>query len=284
LKEQTLTLADGRTLGYAEWGPHDAPPVIYCHGFPTNHKELEPMLPVLERNAIEARIIVLNRPGFGSSTFQAGRTFLDWPRDVAEAADLLGVGRFAVLGVSGGGPYALATASVLGERVTRVGLAVGLAPIEAPGMRSASAISGPSGIGLIRRVQFEMTALAFKKGQEDRFLDQSLSTMGEVDRTAMTAPEMRSWMTEMMRESFRQGGKAAALEAGLYRRPWGFDPKQVQAETRLWYGGADKTVPAESGRWLADRLPHSDFVLWPEHGHFTWMLGHAAADVVQVLA
>ena len=94
---------------------------------------------------------------------------------------------------------------------------------------------------------------------------------------------MRNWMTEMMRESFRQGGKAATLEAGLYRRPWGFDLKQIQAETLLWYGRADKTVPAESGRWLADRLQYSDFVLWPEHGHFTWMLGDTAVDVVRAL-
>ncbi len=279
-----LDLADGRRLGYAEWGPPDAPPVLYCHGFPTNRQELLLIQPVLERHGVEARVVALNRPGYGPSTFQANRTFLDWPRDVAEAADQLGIGRFAVLGVSGGCPYALACGYALPERVTRIGIVVGMAPIEAPGMQDASAISGPSANWLVRRVQFGMMAYAFKKGREDRFLEQSLTTMGDTDREAMAQPEMQQWFFAMTRESLGQGGGSAAREAGLYRKPWGFEPEQVTVETRLWYGGADKTVPASAGRWLADRLPDSHYELWPEHGHFTWMLSHEAAEVVAAVA
>ena len=199
---------------------------------------------------------------------------------MAEAADQLGIDRFAVVGVSGGSPYALASGYALRDRVTRVGIVVGMAPIEATGMETASAISGPSANRLLRRFQFEMVAYAFKKGREDRFMEQSLSTMGDADRLAMARPEMRDWVIEMMRESLQQGGRAAAHEAGLYRQPWGFDPQQVTVPTHLWYGGADKTVPASAGRWLTNRLPGSDYVLWPEHGHFTWMLGDEAAEVI----
>ena len=280
-----LDLADGRRLGYAEWGPPDAPPVLYCHGFPTNRQELLLIQPALERHGVEARVVALNRPGYGPSTFQANRTFLDWPRDVAEAADQLGIGRFAVLGVSWGGcPYALACGYALPERVTRIGIVVGMAPIEAPGMHDASAISRPSANRLVRRVQFGMMAYAFKKGREDRFLEQSLTTMGDTDREAMAQPEMQQWFFAMTRESLGQGGGSAAHEAGLYRKPWGFEPEQVTVETRLWYGGADKTVPASAGLWLADLLPDSHYELWPEHGHFTWMLSHEAAEVVAAVA
>jgi len=282
-----LDLADGRKLGYAEWGPPDASPVLYCHGFPTNRREIRLIQPVLERHGVEARVVALNRPGYGPSTFKANRTILDWPRDVAEVADRLGIGRFgrfAVLGVSGGCPYALACGYALGERVTRIGIVVGVAPIEATGMENAAAIAGPSAHGLVRRFQFGMMAYAFKSGREDRFLEQTVATMGDADRSAMERPDMREWFVEMIRESIQQGGRTAAHEAGLYRQAWGFDPQQVTVETRLWYGGADKTVPASAGRWLADRIPGSDYVLWPEHGHLTWIIGDEAAEVVAATA
>jgi pimeloyl-ACP methyl ester carboxylesterase len=282
--EGILDLADGRKLAYFEWGPSDAPPVVYCHGFPTNRRELEVIQPALERNAVPSRVVVLNRPGYGLSTVQRKRTILDWPSDVVEAADQLGIGRFAVLGVSGGSPYALACGYALGDRVTRLGIVVGMAPLEAPGMETASAISGPSANRLLRRFQFAMMAYGFRRGGEHRFLAQSLTTMGAVDREAMERPEMQKWFVGMTRESLQQGGGPAALEAGLYRRPWGFDLQRVTVKTDLWYGGADKTVPASAGRWLAERLPNSRLIMWPQHGHFTWMLGYEAADVVTTTA
>lgn len=278
-----LDLADGRRLAYAEWGPPDAPPVLYCHGFPSNRRELQVLQPVFERCNVNARVVALNRPGYGSSTFQPNRTILDWPREVAEATDRLDIDRFAVLGVSGGGPFALACAYDLGDRVTSLGIVVGLAPIEAPGMARASAIAGPSAKGPIRRLQFEMAAFAFRKGKGGRFVDQSLATMSTTDRAALARPEMRQWFTETMRESFEQGGHASAHESGLYRRPWGFDTQQVTVKARLWYGGADQTVPASAGRWLAERLPNANYLLWPHHGHFTWMINDEAAEVVTTI-
>ncbi|NNC92687.1 MAG: alpha/beta hydrolase [Acidimicrobiia bacterium] len=280
ITEKVIELADGRKLAFAEWGPPDAPPVMYFHGFPTNRQEVLFLTPALEQFAVNARLIVLNRPGFGSSSPQPGRSFLDWPVDVADAADQLKIDRFAVVGVSGGCPYALACGSILGERVTRIGIAVGVGPVEAPGMRDATAIDGPSRIGLIRRLQFGMTAYAFKKGQEDRFFEQTLSSMGGVDKDTMADPAARTWFLEMMRESLEQGGGPSAHEAGLYRKAWGFDLGEISTETLLQYGGADKTVPATAGRWLAEQLPLAHFTLMPEHGHFSWMPTEEAAKLV----
>jgi pimeloyl-ACP methyl ester carboxylesterase len=279
-----VDLADGRRLGYAEWGPADAPPLLYCHGFPGNRLELDLIQPVLERRQVDARVVVLDRPGYGLSTFQPNRGFLDWPSDVGEAADRLGIGRFAALGVSGGCPYALACGHLLGDRVARIGIVVGMGPLEAEGMEQATGISGPSAFGVIRRLQFGMAAVAFRKGQEARFVEQSVATMGAADQEVMTRPQVRDWFTKVMRESFQQGGRAAAHEAGLYRRRWGFDPQQIRAKTRFWYGAADETVPASTGRWLADRIPRSDYSLWPQHGHFSWMTNDEAADVASATA
>lgn len=279
-----LNLGDRRKISYTEWGPAGAPPVLYCHGFPGNRRELDMIQPVLERRQVEARLVALNRPGYGRSTFHSDRTILDWPGDVAEAADTLGIGRFAVLGVSGGAPYALACGYALGDRVTRIGIVVGMGPLDATRMRQATAISGPSHFGLIRRLQFGMAALAFRNGQEGRFVDQSVASMGPADREAMERGDVRAWFIEVMRESFQDGGRAAAHEAGLYRSGWGFNPQQVTNDTRLWYGGADETVPASAGEWLADRMNGSEYILWPQHGHFSWMVSDEAAHVVSATA
>jgi len=280
-----LNLADGRKLGYSQWGAADAPPLLYCHGFPSNRRELDLIQPVLERRQVHARVVALNRPGYGPSTFQEDRGFLDWPLDVAEAADKLGIGQFAVLGVSGGCPYALACGYVLGDRVTRIGIVVGMGPIDATGMKQATAISGPSALELVRRLQFGMAAMAFRKGQEARFVEQSVASMGAADQAVMLRPEVREWFTEAMRESFEQGGRTASHEAGLYRRRWGFNPQHITAaKTRFWYGGADQTVPVSAGRWLADRVSGSDFTLWPQHGHFSWMIDDEAADAIAATA
>jgi pimeloyl-ACP methyl ester carboxylesterase len=129
-----------------------------------------------------------------------------------------------------------------------------------------------------------MAAMAFRKGQEARFVEQSVASMGAADQAVMLRPEVREWFTETMRESFEQGGRTASHEAGLYRRRWGFNPQQITAPTRFWYGGADQTVPASAGRWLADRVSGSDFTLWPQHGHFSWMIDDEAADAIAATA
>ncbi|MGA9596777.1 MAG: alpha/beta hydrolase [Acidimicrobiia bacterium] len=278
--EGRLQLTDGRSISYSECGRPAASAVMYCHGFPGNRRELELIERTLDRCGVDARLIALNRPGYGSSTFQPHRTILDWPADVSEAADQLGIDRFAVLGVSGGGPYALACGYGLPDRVTSIGIVAGIAPIEAPGMDQASSISGPSPHLAIRRLQFALAAFAFRKGQGSRFVDQSVATMGPADQAALAQIDIRSWFTDTLCESFEQGGRAAAHEASLYRREWGFNPGRITVKTRLWYGEADRTVPASAGRWLADRIQGADFSYWPDQGHFTWMLTDHGAEVI----
>jgi pimeloyl-ACP methyl ester carboxylesterase len=275
-----VQLADGRDLGYTVAGPPDAPTVMYCHGFPSNSAELRILAPTLTRHAVPARLVAVDRPGFARSSFQPDRSFMAWPRDLAEAADRLGIDRFAVLGVSGGSPYALACAHTLRDRVSRVGILVGVAPRAAPGMGDASVIAGPSANGAVRRLQFELAALAFKKQRSDRFVDHSIASMGPADQAAFARPAFRTWFTELLGGSFAQGGRAAAHEAGLYRRPWGLDLPRVNVDVRLWYGDADATVPAEVGRWLAQQLSSAALTVWSGQGHFTWMLERLAAEAV----
>jgi pimeloyl-ACP methyl ester carboxylesterase len=278
-----VELADGRTVGVAEWGPGDGPPVVYCHGFPGSR--LEPALAqsVSKVPEIGARVLALDRPGFGRSTAKKGRSFLDWPRDVAEAADRIGIGSFAMLGASGGCPFALACGLRLDDRVTRIGIVAGTGPLDAPGMEDTQLISGPSRYRPVRRLQWGLMAKAANTGRLDRLVDRSRGMMADVDRAAMERAEVRRWYRTVFSESLAQGSAAAVLEGELYRRPWGFEPAQVGIETHIWHGRADNWVPLSVARWLADQLPNARLTVWPQHGHFSWATGSEAADVMGVL-
>lgn len=283
--EGTIDLADGRTLAYLDWGEPDAPTVVYCHGYPGNRRELRIAMPIMERRSLQARLVAINRPGYGPSTFTKRRGFLPWTADLEEAADRLDIGRFGVLGASGGAPYALAAGYRMAGRVTRIGIVAGTAPVEAPGMAEAPGIALLPKSRPAARFQFEVAALMVRIGSEDRILNLALSSerLGDADRAAMARPEMRAWLLGVIKEVYARGGRAAAAEAGLYREPWGFDVAEVETETLLWYGAADETIPVSAGRWLADHLPRSRLIVWPDHGHFTWANSVEAAEVVEAM-
>jgi pimeloyl-ACP methyl ester carboxylesterase len=275
-----LTLSDGRRLSYGEFGDPKSAPLFYCHGYPTNRIEYEVIAEVVEKSGIKVRVVVLDRPGYGSSTFQKGRTLLDWPRDVAEAADQLGVGEFAVLGVSGGGPYALACATAMPDRITRLGLVVAAGPADAPGMNKSLILRTVPRFGFVRRIQFGMMSVGLNKGRDDQILENTLANIGEADRPFLELADNKEWFLRMMREALKQGGHAAAHDGGIYLRSWGFDVAAVSTKTHLWYGGLDETVPAPVGEWLAGQLTDSNLVVWPQHGHFTWMTSAQAAEAI----
>ncbi|CAK7225290.1 hypothetical protein SCUCBS95973_005814 [Sporothrix curviconia] len=121
---QTVTLPDGRTLGFAEYGAPDGSPVIYLHGFPSNRLEGQAFDKAAKQHRV--RLLSLDRPGMGLSTLQPGRTMLDWPDDVLAFAETQSISKFGVLGASGGGPYVLACARKLPPTaLTHVGIMCG---------------------------------------------------------------------------------------------------------------------------------------------------------------
>ncbi|CAK7268109.1 hypothetical protein SEPCBS57363_002929 [Sporothrix epigloea] len=135
---QTMTLSDGRTLGFAEYGTPEGHPVIYLHGFPSNRLEGMAFDKTARKHKI--RLLSLDRPGFGLSTLQPGRQMLDWPDDVLAFVESQGVSKFGVLGASGGGPYVLACARKLPpSALTHVGIMCGSGDFS-PASRQAGAI------------------------------------------------------------------------------------------------------------------------------------------------
>jgi pimeloyl-ACP methyl ester carboxylesterase len=129
--EQRVTLKDGRALGFAEYGDPKGEPMLEFHGCPSSRLEA--------RNYDEAgkklgvRVIGVDRPGFGISTFVKGYRIVDWPADVIEFADALGLNRLSVAGISSGSPYALACARFIPERLHGCSVVSGLPPLTVNG-------------------------------------------------------------------------------------------------------------------------------------------------------
>ena len=128
---QTIKLKDGRTLGYAEYGAPQGKPVFEFHGNPSSRLGSKFLDEAAKR--LGARIIGIDRPGMGLSDYKSGRQLLDWPDDVFELADALGIDRFAILGGSGGTPSVLACAYKIPERLTAVAVLFGPPPLDMPG-------------------------------------------------------------------------------------------------------------------------------------------------------
>ena len=128
--QRYITLPDGRRLAYAEYGDPLGIPVVYCHGFPGSRLEAALFHDTAKQGGV--RVISADRNGLGDSDYLPNRTMLDWPDDVAAMADALGLDRFHLLGVSGGGPYALACAYRIPERLKGLALVCPLGPLDQP--------------------------------------------------------------------------------------------------------------------------------------------------------
>lgn len=183
---QTLSLPDGRTLGYAEYGAPKGTPLLYFHGFPASRLEASGLHSMASRRNI--RLLSIDRPGFGLSTHDPHRRITDWPADVQAFAAQVGVSRFAVLGFSGGGPYALACAKQLpGEKLSAVGVLAG-APVWDRGFRTKGvhwyvrllylvAECWPSGLRVMSDASVEALRWIMRMGPVKRRIDGALEAM-----------------------------------------------------------------------------------------------------------
>ena len=121
-QNQQIKLPAGRALGYAEYGAPEGIPVFYFHGFPSSRLDWQLVNDDAVLLDLNVRVIAPDRPGYGLSDYKSGRKMVDWPADVLELANALQIDRFAVLGISGGGPYAASCAAGIDDRLIKTGI------------------------------------------------------------------------------------------------------------------------------------------------------------------
>ena len=270
-QSHTITLSGGRLLGYAEYGDPAGTPVFSFHGWPGSR--VQSARYDSDARFLGMRLIAPERPGFGLSDFQPGRTMCGWPGDIATLADRLGIERFAVLGVSGGGPYALTCAWALPSRVEAVAIGSGFGLV---GEASISAVLTPSQrfafaqvvrFRRLHRLSLELVGLIIRANTRHA-IEISSRFLPECDRSILSDPWIRAISVADTREAFRNGARGAAHDGQLLTHPWGFPLAEIRQIVHLWQGDADTVVPDAMGKHLASALPNVQPRFLPGEGHY----------------
>ncbi|HYA99568.1 MAG TPA: alpha/beta hydrolase [Ktedonobacteraceae bacterium] len=279
-RDFSIRLSDGRNMGITSVGRDDGFPIFHFHG--SGSSRLEVKLLAEQAYEEEVRLIGLDRPGIGLSDPKTGYRLLDWPDDVVEVADQLGIERFAVEGLSAGGPYALACAYKIPRRLTACGLISTVSPPDL--MRKAGTGSmrvmwwigahAPHLMLYYARLVQRMTGS--DEASIEKYLVRYASRLGEADKRLLSEPEIRRSISQAMAESFRQGADGNLEVVLAEGGPWGFLLEQVKFEKLfLWHGEQDKIMPIATARLLARMLPHCTATFYPDEGHFSTIANHA---------
>jgi pimeloyl-ACP methyl ester carboxylesterase len=281
----TVTLPGGRRLGYAEYGDPAGEPIFGLHGTPGSRLMFRLAHPVALKLGI--RLLAPERPGFGISTYQPGRTLASYAIDIANFADALGVRRFAVAGISGGGPYAVACAALLPERVTALGLVSPVGPM--------AGVEKPPSIGKGHYFAFRVTprvppllAAIFGLGRY-AFLYAPNAIYGFIlgraspsDWKILSRGEVRRNLLLGVAEGCRPGIRAGMQEMGIFSRQWAVPFKAIKAPAFLWQGMADRNISIPASLRLAELVPNCRTRRIENAGHY-WIFDNIE-DVLQTLA
>lgn len=267
-----LTLPDGRDLAFMEWGDPDGFPTFYFHGTPSSR--LEGALADGAAREHGFRLIAIDRPGFGRSSFQPGRQFSDWPKDILALADHLRLDSFGVVGHSGGGPHLFACgAHIDPKRLKFIGALGPWAPVASPEIEAGLNSLDRFYANMARRMPWIMRAGFAPIGWGAKywpnlFFKIMQSSVAKADQSAMENEVFLGHFRRMEREGFRQGGRGAAHEALIAYQPWDFDVADVKVPTFIWLGAADIFVSNAMGKYLEQTIPGVEFHLIPGKGHF----------------
>lgn len=280
-RAETIRLRDGRALAYAEWGPADGRPILHFHGVPDGRLSWGGGSLCEDRGV---RLIALDRPGVGGSDPKPGRSVVDWPADVEELAEQLGLDRFAVSGWSAGGAYALACAHALGPRIDAVALVSGAGRLDLPGF--VEQMSTAAAWRLAARVPSAMTlaysALAVlarrRPGAAQRVL---FSGASKVDRAVINRPEVGSRLVSAYVEAARRGGRGLTEDMQAVLSPWGFDPAEILSPVHVVHGRRDTVAPPAHAEYWIENLETARPVWVEDAGHF--LIEDHAGKVLGVL-
>jgi pimeloyl-ACP methyl ester carboxylesterase len=270
VREGTVTTPDGRVLTYLDAGDEDAPVVVTHHGTPGARLRAHPDPHVADG----LRTIAYDRPGYGGSDPQPDRRVADAAPDVAVLADALGLERFGVYGVSGGGPHALACAALLGDRVTRTAVHVGVAPNDDDDF---DFFAGMAEINVENFVVLRDDPASYRahltpqieaiKTDPLAFLETLLAQMPEADRESFDRPGAREMMVAQWRQATRQDEEGVFEDDVAFAGDWGFRLEDVRGPVRLWHGELDMLVPLAHAEHAAARIPGAQLEVVPGKGH-----------------
>jgi pimeloyl-ACP methyl ester carboxylesterase len=285
---RTLRLDDGRSVGFADWGDPDGTPVLHLHGTPGSRLTFD----FADRpgRAMGVRVIAPDRPGIGLSSAKPGYSLTDVADDIAALADALDLDRFAIVAWSGGGPYALAAAAQLRDRLSAVAMVApaglldtraarkGMSALDRAGwlLSTYVPVLGAPLLGSAMRWSLKHPTNATKS------FAAKLPRV-EIELLAALPPEVEGPILGSA-EAGRQGGRGIVDDYRAISRPWSFEPEDVRVPVHFWHGDDDRYVPLAVSQALAARVPDARLTVIPGAGHLIALSHHEQilADLLAV--
>lgn len=257
VRDREMTLSDGRTLAFLEWGRGDGPVVVLCH---PSTRIVQPGWDGAE--AAGVRVVFPDRPGLGRSTFKPGFSILDWTGDVAALLTHLEVEDCFVVGVSAATPYALACGVALPDRVRCVGVIAGAVPAGDAVRSGVAALAAEDPAAAFAVIRAE------RAGPVDHaFAARRAAQRPPPDGPLYARPEVQAALIAASEETHRQGPDGPSWDTVLRIRPWGFSLGDVATSCWWWHGAADAVVPMS---WIQEATAGS-----PQHSvHVVDGVGH----------
>lgn len=298
-EEHTIALADGRELGVAQFGDPQGFPVLWFHGTPGARRQIPPDTPAYAADN-NVRLIVPERPGVGWSTSHGERTLLSFAEDIGEMVDALGISKFGVAGLSGGGPHVLAVAHELSDHVVGAALLGGMVPMHGPDAPPDLPDWLPVGLRAVHRLRGPLSDLMtqvlkrVKHEHIDVIMPLALKILPDHDSEVIATPGFSQMFSNDLFEASRVQFRAQIHDMSAMAQDWGFSPRDLRVPVRSWHGAADLLVSLSHARHLVNLIPNAELTVIEDSGHFAgysqgpevidWLLSCAPSKKRQALS
>ena len=278
--KDVVQLDDGAVVAFQEYGDPNGTPVIFCHGWPSSCTMAQ--LADESARALGVRIISPDRPGISGSSIQADRKLSDWPSLVQRLVDDLEIGEFRILAISGGAPYAYATAIAMPEQVRAVAVAGGVIPFSElkdfkgllPLYRWMLAFYRNRPQLLRRLFCLARPFLSFRPPIRFRPLLLKMLLLRACDAASLRDDAAFEAIFESQRRAWRGSVEGVMIDAQIYAQPWGFAIEDVGVPVRLWHGAEDRAFAIRLAHEVANRFPNCKARFVENEGHYSLPIRH----------
>jgi pimeloyl-ACP methyl ester carboxylesterase len=279
-RKDVVQLSDGAVVAFQEYGDPTGTPVIFCHGWPSSCTMAQ--LTDEPARSLGMRIISPDRPGISGSSMQADRKLRDWPRVVEQLVDNLEIGKFQILAISGGAPYAYATAVAIPQRVRAIAIVGGAIPFAElkdfkgllPLYRWMLAFYRNRPQLLRSMFRLAQPFLSFRAPVRLRPLLLKMLLLRPCDAASLRDDAAFEAIFESQRRAWRGSAEGIMIDAQIYAQPWGFAIEDVRVPVRLWHGIEDRAFAVRLAEEIANRLPNCKARFVPNEGHYSLPIRH----------
>ena len=279
-KKDIVHLNDGAVVEFQEYGDPTGTPVLFCHGWPSSRTMAQ--LADEPARSLGLRIISPDRPGICGSSMQLDRKLSDWPRIVGQLVDNIGIGEFRILAISGGAPYAYATAVAMPERVRAIAVAGGVIPFAElkdfkgllPLYRWMLAFYRNRPQLLRQLFRLARPFLSFRAPVRLRPLLLKMLLLRPCDAASLRDDAAFEAIFESQRRAWRGSAEGVMIDAQIYAQPWGFGVQDVRVPVRLWHGIEDRAFAVRLAEEIANRFPECKARFIPNEGHYSLPIRH----------